>query len=232
MPSVDQVMSPRIYSIAPNEPAEQARRFLLSIGGHAVPVVDTASARPLGMLALDDLGGDLQGLTVADRMSAPPVTVPRTASLEDAARGMVFGSVHHAPVVDDAGVAVGFVSVLDVLRGMLGEPVPAREPEQGADLPVAWTGELALTRPNTAEVPGVPGVFELVAASGPGAQTIVWADSTADLSTRFAELLADPPDRAAWYVENGPLRFRWAEAASVGARWRMLAGLMREVAPG
>ena len=50
-----------------------------------------------------------------------------STGIEVAARRLALADAHHVVVVDSAGVAVGIVSVLDVLRAMLG--IPAHHPE-------------------------------------------------------------------------------------------------------
>ena len=59
----------------------------------------------------------------------PFVLGPRD-SIEEAARALVEREVHHAPVVDSAGRTVGFISVIDLLRALLGLNIRASPDEK------------------------------------------------------------------------------------------------------
>jgi len=53
-----------------------------------------------------------------DRMTCPAVCIEGSTGFDEAARRMAEADTHHLVVVDGAGMAVGFLSVLDVLRAM------------------------------------------------------------------------------------------------------------------
>jgi CBS domain-containing protein len=53
------------------------------------------------------------------------LTISDRATLVEAVRTMADGSVHRLPVVDAAGVLVGMLSTLDVLRALATQAGPA-----------------------------------------------------------------------------------------------------------
>jgi predicted transcriptional regulator len=59
-------------------------------------------------------------------MTRPAVCVEGSTAIEVAARRLALADVQHLVVVDSSGAAVGSVSVLDVLRALLG--IPAHHP--------------------------------------------------------------------------------------------------------
>jgi CBS domain-containing protein len=108
-------MNPKLLYIREGDRLSLARGQMSRFGVTAVPVLDDAH-RPIGIVSLQDLGGDDHEV----RMSAPVITISFDASAEDAARELAARNVHHLVVVDDAGVAVGMVSALDVVRTLVG----------------------------------------------------------------------------------------------------------------
>jgi CBS domain-containing protein len=63
----------------------------------------------------------LRNARVSDAMSSKVVTVPRGASVEDAARALRRHGVKRLPVVDAQGCLVGIVTRADILRAVSGE---------------------------------------------------------------------------------------------------------------
>jgi CBS domain-containing protein len=59
------------------------------------------------------------GATVAELMTAPPITIRRDQSLADAATRMYERGVKRLPVVDDTGAPVGIVTRSDLLKAYL-----------------------------------------------------------------------------------------------------------------
>ena len=63
---------------------------------------------------------------LVDKRGGPPHmkedirTIVATASIDDAAKLLVDANLHHLIVIDDDGLAVGMLSALDVIRGLVG----------------------------------------------------------------------------------------------------------------
>ncbi len=122
--SIEEIMNRELLAVVPGTPVQAIRELLRTFAIGVVPVLSEAR-RPLGMVTTDAaLAG---GGTAGDRMSRPAMCIEGSAGIEAAARRLVLADAHHMVVVDSAGVAVGIVSVLDILRAMLGISHTARK---------------------------------------------------------------------------------------------------------
>ena len=111
--TVQDIMNAKLLYIDAGDRPSLARRHILAFGVTAVPILDETH-RPVGVVSLRDLQGE-------EVVSNPTVsTVKNTDSIEDAARFLASTDHHHLVVVDAKGVAVGMVSAVDFLRGLLG----------------------------------------------------------------------------------------------------------------
>lgn len=125
------VMSPQIVSLTPDMPA-RAALVLLEYGFAALPVVDApvtgVDARVVGIVSErdllaagvlgsdDDVGGSDAGVTVADLITMPTVTMPMTATTTELAAAMLAGGMSTIPIVDNDGHLVGMVGRIDLQR--------------------------------------------------------------------------------------------------------------------
>lgn len=123
MASVGNWMNSDLVYLRDGDRAISALRPILDFGITAVPVLDEEH-RPVGVVALRDL---VDCEHSPPQASEPVVTVGITDSVESAARAMATSNVHHLVVVDSGGRAVGMLSSLDVIRGLLG--LPAQHPK-------------------------------------------------------------------------------------------------------
>jgi len=97
-----------------------ALKPMLDFGVTAIPILDD-DHRPVGVVTLRDLSA---------RRKEPSRRVVKTiaggASIDEAARALASENLHHLVVVGSDGEAIGMLSSLDVVRGLLG--LPARHP--------------------------------------------------------------------------------------------------------
>lgn len=136
---VRDVMAVDVASVSPGAPLPQVVDLLLARGVKAVPVVK-AGGKVVGLVTGGDLlarGGmgarlslqnilpeeirsgeraRMSGLTAADVMTAPAVTIGERASLREAAQVMTKRGLKRLPVVDASGELIGIVSRADILR--------------------------------------------------------------------------------------------------------------------
>lgn len=133
---VAEVMSTPALTVKTTTPRSAIVETLARNHIGAVPVVD-GSGRVVGVISESDLmpstpaeqlaqgarlvaGGDLapvQGESAAESlMRAPVITVEPRDTIAEASRRMRTGRVHHLPVVDGAGLAVGMLSRGDLLK--------------------------------------------------------------------------------------------------------------------
>jgi CBS domain-containing protein len=103
---------------------EEATHLLRANAISGLPVVD-ASGALVGVLSQTDilaitdspLGRLIRshpsGIRVGELMSSPPITIPMTGALEEAARVMIDSHVHRLVATDESGRPVGVLSALD-----------------------------------------------------------------------------------------------------------------------
>jgi len=110
------IMNSKLLYISDGDRLGLARRQILKFGVTAVPVLDEAH-KPVGLVSLRDLHEEEDQIKV----SAPVVCVRDTATVQECAKTMTAGDLHHVVVTDETGKAVGMVSALDALRALIGE---------------------------------------------------------------------------------------------------------------
>ncbi|HXX66852.1 MAG TPA: CBS domain-containing protein [Polyangiaceae bacterium] len=114
--TVRDFMNPKIVYLREGTRPEVARRFIVRFGITAVPVIGP-DERPVGVVSLRDL---VDCAATETRMSEPARTVGVDEPIDKAARALAEADLHHLVVVDRAGRAVGMLSALDVIRGLVG----------------------------------------------------------------------------------------------------------------
>jgi CBS domain-containing protein len=129
---VHEVMCSQLFYLNGEEPYVSALLGILSLGISGAPVLDS-SGIPIGVVSLRDLVGSGAAATVHERMTSPPILISRDATIEAAATRLAEHGIHRLVVVDDAGIAVGIVSALDLVRAFAG--LPARHPVALLDEP-------------------------------------------------------------------------------------------------
>lgn len=224
-------MNRELLAVVPETPVRAIRELLRTFGIGAVPVVDE-DRRPLGMVTagavLDATG------TASDRMTRPAPCIEGSTGIESAARQLAIANVHHLVVVDSAGVAVGIVSVLDLLRGMFGVPAhhPAAFPHWDAATQSSWTDQWPLDEEHASQAPEGPGVLVLVRAVRGETDAVVWVEACTNVRSRIVGLMtlgssAEPA--LARLLERHDLRFRAATVRDSADRERITSGLRSDL---
>lgn len=121
---VKDIMTSGVKTATPETTLEEIARMLVENDCGAIPVVrNEASGKPLGILTDRDIvcrviatGRDPRGLTAADCMSSPCVTIAPSARLDVACRTMEENRIRRLVVVDADGVCCGIVAQADVAR--------------------------------------------------------------------------------------------------------------------
>lgn len=230
--TVDEIMNRELFSLRPSEPVEGSVDYLLALGLTAAPVVDRHGA-PVGFISIADVLGRKKGTKVSDRMTSPAMSVPVNATIEGAAHFMAQRDLRHVPVVDREGRAVGIVSLIDIIKALLGLPVghPAAFPHYDRRTGLVWSDDMLLA-PDTAEVaPDGPGLLVLVQGGAGSRETVVWVESCENVRARVYELLEAPrqPPYLATVLARHGLRFRTASAPDVETRRAALGSLLQDV---
>lgn len=121
-PLVCDYMNTNLVYLREGDRVSVARKPMLDFGVSAVPILDETH-RPVALVTFRDLAEQ-----PADPHPSAALTISASATIEDAARVLARNEVHHLVVVDGAGKALGILSALDVLRGLM--DLPAHHPEK------------------------------------------------------------------------------------------------------
>ncbi len=210
---VSEIMNAELLAVGPGTPAEEIIDCLRSFGVSTAPVLDE-HRRPLGVVSARDLLGAPGGAAL-DRMSKPPLCIGQSATIEDAALLLAKSDFHHLIVVDAAGVAVGMLSTLDLLRQMLALPTrhPARFPHWDEATKASWSDDLPLDGEHVADVAAMPGVLAVFSFRSGSADRVLWVEPCNDLRARVRALERTPREdlpEAVRPVERSQLRLRVA----------------------
>ena len=228
---IAEIMNRELLAVLPETPAQAIRELMRTFVVGAVPVLDE-QRRPLGIvtaLALLDVEG-----AAAERMTCPAVCIEGSTGFEEAARRMAKEDTHHLVVVDGAGMAVGFLSVLDVLRAMHGMHAhhPAAFPHWDAATQSSWTDEWPLDEAHAARAPDAAGVLVLVRGLLGETDAVVWVEACANVRERVRTLTAldsSAEPALARLLERHDLRFRAATVRDDADRERITSGLRWEL---
>jgi CBS domain-containing protein len=213
---VAEIMNHELFAARPDDRASETLALLVALGVSAAPVLGD-DQRPLGFVALRDLASAPEGAHVLVRMTAPVESIAATATIQEAATMMTERSRHHLVCVDAEGRAVGFVGTLDVLRGLMGQPVPHPrafphfDPKSG----LVWSDEAQLTFAEAERAPAMPGVFVLIDAAPGKPNRVVWSESTGDLRKSLRDLLERPGDAPPHLMDAAICGRLWCRYAQV-----------------
>ena len=125
--TVGEVMTPNPVSVVETASLAEAAGILDSKKISGLPVVD-ADGVLVGVMSQTDLvraraNQDLvtnwPGVAVGQVMTKPALTIPVTASLEEAAKVMEERRVHRLVVTDVAATPIGIISTSDLVRSWL-----------------------------------------------------------------------------------------------------------------
>ncbi|MBX7077863.1 MAG: CBS domain-containing protein [Nannocystaceae bacterium] len=218
--AVSEIMNHEVFSVRAGDQATKVMQHLMALGITGAPVLE-ADGRPVGFVSLRDLVGAPESAHVLSRMSAPVESVVEHASIREVAERMSETARQHLVVVDAHGHAVGVVSTLDVIRGLIGRPAPHPEafPHFDPRTGVSWSNDAQLSFAAVESAPAGPGLFVLIDAQPGHANRIVWSEGTDNLHVRLRDLLATPASAPPHLVDaavSGRLWFRWASTAARG----------------
>ncbi len=112
--TVQSLMSADLIAVRPDDRVGRARDLVLSIGIHALPVMDGNAV--VGIVTSSDLVDDWpEDVAVSTIMTRSILAVDVESSLQEAAEAMLNGRTHHL-LVQSSGETVGILSSLDLLQ--------------------------------------------------------------------------------------------------------------------
>ena len=112
-------MTSKVISVGPHEKLSQVRALMNSGNFRHVPVVE--EGKLIGILSDRDIrshAGHLESTCASAAMTANPVSVDPTTTVEEAARLMLRLKISAVPVVED-GKPVGILTTSDILRAFI-----------------------------------------------------------------------------------------------------------------
>ena len=209
---VSDIMTRQVIAVGPETPAREIAAVLFRNGISAVPVVDATGfpvgmvsegdlmprqeaerqARRdwwLRMLAEgEELNAEFlaelerQDKTAQQIMSAPVITVPDTADINEVAEVLSASRIKRAPVLRD-GRMVGIVSRADLIRALV-RPLETTEPEPSLERSPAPAQDDAAARPHEVEAPPASIETALAALSAEAFQDLVRRHEQEEISHR------------------------------------------------
>ena len=128
MLKIADIMTRDVFTLAPDQPADEAADALAARGVSGAPVRD-ASGRIVGVLSRSDLTDPERrppgvARTVGDLMTPGMLALRDSDLAMNAVRLMVREEVHRIIILDEAGELAGIVTASDVLRALVaGDPL-------------------------------------------------------------------------------------------------------------
>lgn len=211
---VSEIMNSEVLVVMAEETARNAIARMRSFKVTSAPILDDEQ-RPIGVISLTDLTGAESTDRVIELMSSPARCLQQDTLIRDAAVVLSGESLHHTPVTDKHGKVVGMLSLIDVMRGLVGFPAkhPDSFPHVDPQTDLVWSDELVFSTENiNGMAPSGPGVFALVYGGASIRDRVVWAEATDNIKTRLLEMVqSDPqPYPVALLMKSRHLWFRSA----------------------
>lgn len=232
--TVREIMNRELFSLRPEDGVDDAMGYLLALGVTGAPVVDVDGS-VVGVISMRDLAHLRGGPTVGERMGRPAVTVTPDALVREAARVMAEHGFHRVPVVDDQGHAIGMVSIIDVVRAMIGVPVshPDTFPHFDRDTGLSWTDDALLDLEHAELAPDGPGLLVLRIGGPYVEESDVWVEANNNVRARVHDLVSLPQPnrtlRALLERYSGEMRFRAAAVSDAQQRAAALDTVRRRI---
>lgn len=222
---VREIMNAELFRLRSGDAASDVLNGILALGITGAPVLDEMR-RPLGMVSLRDLVGRT-GTRAGEVMTSPAVTIRSDALVAEAGHRLAETGRHRLVVLDAEGRAIGVVSALDVVRGLLGLPAahPPAFPHLDEETRLTWTDDVPLDVDRLDMAPDGPGLLQLVHGGAGLPERVVWVESCENVYTRLTDMLAEPQTDQpvlAWWLAQNSMRFRAAAAADPIQRGKAL----------
>lgn len=196
----------------------------------SAPVLDI-DGRPVGMATLSDIESCHDIEELADHLTRSVVSLPQNTPILAAARLLAARQAEGLVLVNEAGVAVGALSALDLLCALVGVEGDRGEqkPSGLAKRDAAWSRAELLELSAAHRAPEAPGVILLSPGHSTGKRRALWAESSLNIRERLDEMLRTPQDdpalEALLEVYPRDLRFRCLVVHDPERRERLARGL-------
>ncbi len=224
---VQEIINPQLFFLGARAAASTARGCMVTLGISGIPILDDHGV-PVGFVSMRDVAGVEDG-PVKKVMSTPVKTVPGSATVEAAALLLAETGLHRLVAVDEGGRALGVVSSIDVIRGLIGAPIrfPERFHHRDPVTGLEWRGDYEITAEHVEHEPSEPGLIVLRYGARGLPEVPIWVGMTPNIRATLDDMLREPrrldPLLAAWMeAHRAQLRFRTAVVRDDDKRRRAL----------
>jgi CBS domain-containing protein len=193
----------------------------------SVPILDH-HGRPLGVATTAEIGSCYDVEELIEHLRRPAVCVDENTPVDIAARTLAMRPSSNLILVNGAGVAVGALSAMALLRallGLAGAPGPIRRQERD----VGWDAAPLLELEAVHRATDAPGIVLLSPGLDARARRIVWAEAATNMHERLAQMLCmrQNDGRLEAILEAYPraVRFRCLTVYDEGRRERLAHAL-------
>jgi hypothetical protein len=227
MKTAAEVMNRNFFHASPTDTIGVLVREMGERGLGSVIVLDR-KGRPLGVATSAEVEScyDVEELT--ERLHHPAVCMDEHTTLDIAARALALHPSYCLVLVDACGAAVGALSPIELLRGILRiDGHHGFAPSE--DLETSWEKAELLELDAAHRAPRAPGIILLSPGLDSSAKRVVWAEPTDDMCERLDQMLRNPQfnPRLESILEVYPrtVRFRCLTIYDAGLRERLASAL-------
>ena len=191
-------------------------------------VVLDRKARPLGVATSAEVECCYDVDELIERLRKPAVCMDQHTDLDMAARTLALHPSSCLVLVDASGAAVGMLTPLELLRGVLGVTA-AHGGAPLHDRDVNWEQAELLELSAAHRAPDAPGIILLSPGLDSTAKRVVWAEATENMRERLDQMLRSPQQdpRLESIIEAYPryVRFRCLTIHDAGLREQLANAL-------
>jgi CBS domain-containing protein len=227
MKTAAEVMDRNFFYASPRDSIPVLLHEMDERGLASVPVLDL-EGRPLGVATTAEIGScyDVEELT--EHLRRPAVCMDENTPVDIAARTLALGSSSSLILVNGAGVAVGALSAMALLRAVLGlSDAPGSLLRQERD--VGWDAAPLLVLGAVRGATDAPGIILLSPGLDARGRRTVWGEAATNMRERLSQMLCKPQDDAQLeaMLEANPraVRFRCLTVYDEGRRERLARAL-------
>jgi len=192
MKTAAEVMNRTFFHASPSDSIGVLLHEMAERGLGSVPVLDSMH-KPLGVAITAEIEGCYDLQEVIERLHRKAVCVDQHTPLDVAARALVRHPSSCLVLVDGGGAAVGTLSALELLAGVLGTEEPsASDHAHGRD--PDWEHADILELGAAHRAPEAAGIILLSPGFDENHRRRVWAESTINMRERLDQMLREPQD--------------------------------------
>jgi CBS domain-containing protein len=190
MKTAAEIMDRNFFYASPSDNVGMLLHQMAERGLGSVPVLDLAG-RPLGVATTGEIEGCYDVEELIERLRRSAVCMDENTPIEIAARTLALHPSSSLVLVNAAGIAVGALSPIELLRATLGlDGVQASVPH--LDRNNGWDDAPLLELGAAHRVSEAPGIILLSPGLDARAKRVVWAEPANNMRERLDQMLCKP----------------------------------------